>query len=126
MKKYFLSLSFVLVAFTATADGIMTKKSDKTYVINTTELCNVRGFKGSTPLEVHILKDKIVKIVPLKNSETPRYYKKVEDAVNAQFIGKKVTKLEKVEIDGVTGATFTAKAVKENLSAAIKYYKKNK
>ena len=39
----------------------------------------------------------------------------------------KLAKAAKAEsIDGVTGATYTSRAVKENIAAAVAYYKKNK
>ena len=39
----------------------------------------------------------------------------------------KLSKATKAEsIDGVTGATYTSRAVKENIAAAVAYYKKNK
>lgn len=44
-----LAMGFMLTATTASAQ--MTKKG-KTYTVNTTTLCNARGFKGTTPLLV--------------------------------------------------------------------------
>lgn len=39
----------------------------------------------------------------------------------------KLSKAAKAEsIDGVTRATYTSRAVKENIAAAVAYYKKNK
>lgn len=128
MKTLFLSLTLSLMALSASADEVMTKKSDGTYIVNTTTLCQARGFKGTTPLEVHIKKGKIVKIVPLKNKETPSYFKKVKDSLEKQYVGMKVSKLtgKGPQVDAVTGATFSSKAVNQNVKAAAKYYSEHK
>ena len=41
-----------------------------------------------------------------------------------KFSGKSFSKVGSV--DGVTGATFSSKAVKANIEAAVKYYKEHK
>lgn len=39
----------------------------------------------------------------------------------------KVAKAAKAQtVDGATGATYSSRAVKENVAAAVAYYKKNK
>ena len=40
--------------------------------------------------------------------------------------GMKVSKAATVQVDGVTGATFSSKAVKENVKRGIAYYQKHK
>lgn len=133
MKRFVLGLvGAVLVAssFALSAtqgDGVMRRLSDGTYVVNTTSLCaNVRGFKGATPLEVYILKGKVVRVVPLANQETPRYFQKVRAGLMDKWNGMSVSKVAKANVDGITGATFSSKAVKANVQAAAQYYKKNK
>ena len=111
-------------------EGVMTKQPDGTYVVNTTELCNARGYKSTTPVEVHIKSGKVVKVVPLPHKETPKYYRIAATALFGQFANLKVNKaLEKAEspnVDGCTGATMSAKALQQNIKAALNYYKKNK
>lgn len=130
MKKILSIVAFLAIALCANADDVMTKKSDGTYVVNTTELCRVRGFKGYTPLEVHIKSNKVVKIVALENRETPKYYQKVLKALEAMYVGSKVSKAaeaaKKPKVDGTTGATFSSKAVQQNVKAALAYYKAHK
>lgn len=111
----------------AKGDDVMRKQNDGTYVVNTSSLCaNVRGFKGATPLEVHFKGNKIVKVVALANRETPRYFQKVKSELLAKWNGMTASKAAKADVDGVTGATFSSKAVKANVQAAAQYYKKNK
>lgn len=126
MKKLLLVL-FSLWTVGAYADDVMKKEKDGTYIINTTTLAkDVDGYNGPTPLEVHIRKNKIVKVVMLKSTETPKYNARVKSTLLPQYEGMKVDKGVAQEVDGVTGATFTSDAVKENIKRAIAYYKKHR
>ena len=118
----------MLAAFTmAHADNVMKKEKDGTYVINTTTLAqDVEGYNGTTPLEIHIKKNKIVKVVLLKSMETPKYNAKVKKQMIPLYENVKLKKGKKVEVDGVTGATFTSEAVKENVQRGLDYYWKHK
>lgn len=131
MKKQVLAFAVVALttasfAFAAVGDdNVMRKQADGTYVVNTTTLAaNVRGYKGATPLEVHIKKNKVVKVVALKNNETPQYFAQVTSKMLPNFSGKSISKVGSV--DAVSGATISSKAVKANVEAAVKYYKAHK
>ena len=127
MKKIVLSM-LLLVSFVAVqADDVMRKEKDGTYVINTTTLAkDVDGYVGPTPVEVYIKKNKIVKVVMLKSQETPKYNARVKKEMLPSYENQKVVKGKTVEVDGVTQATFTSNAVKENVKLALEYYEKNK
>ena len=116
------------VAFvTASAQDVMRKEKDGTYVVNTTTLAqDVEGYQGPTPVEVYIKKNKIVKVVPLKTVDGPKYVAKVKKGMLTQYEGMNVKKGTVEEVDAVTGATFTSKAMQENIRRAVAYYKKNK
>ena len=106
---------------------IMTKEADGSYIINTTTLGkDVRGFRGNTPLSIHIKKGTIIDIKPLANQETPKFFNKVKQELLNKWNGMKVSKAASVQVDGVTGATFSSKAVKENVKRGIAYYLKHK
>lgn len=106
---------------------IMTKEADGSYIINTTTLGkDVKGFRGNTPLSIRIKKGKIVEIKPLANQETPKFFNKVKQGLLNKWNGMKVSKAASVQVDGVTGATFSSKAVKENVKRGIAYYLKHK
>lgn len=114
-----------LAAGKSKGDNVMTKQKDGTYVVNTTTLAaNVRGYVGATPLEVYIKKNKVVKVVALPNKETPKIFAKVKSGMLPKYAGKKTSAVSSV--DGVTGATYSSKAVKANVEAAVKYYKAHK
>jgi len=127
MKKLLLSM-LLIASFTAVqADDVMRKEKDGTYVVNTTTLArDVDGYMGPTPVEVYIKKNKVVKVVMLKNQETPKYNARVKKQMVPLYEGKKISKKSTVEVDGVTGATFTSDAVKENVKRGLEYYWKHK
>lgn len=134
MKKKLVAIAIVatvttsLVYATTHQSNVMYKTDDGSYVINTTTLTpNVKGFRGATPLEVTIKKNKVVKVAPLPNRETPKYFAKVKALVLSKYSGMKVSKATNANaVDGVTGATFSSKAVKANVAAAVAYYQAHK
>lgn len=108
-------------------DDVMTRQKDGTYVVNTTTLCaDVEGYRGTTPLKVYIKSGKVVKVEALRNQETPKYFVRVKQQMLDKWNGKKVQKAEKMQVDAVTGATFSSEAVKQNVRAALHYYQKHK
>ena len=131
MKKVFaISALMLMMSVAVHADDVMKKQSDGTYVVNTTTLCKTKGYKGTTPVEVYIKAGKVVKVVSLPNTETKGYYAKVEKNLVSKFAGQKVAKAKKLatqpKVDGCTGATFSTKAVQQNVAAALEYYQKHK
>ncbi len=126
MKNILLAM-FLLCGLTAQADDVMKKEKDGTYIVNTTTLAqDVEGYNGPTPLEIHIKKNKIVKVVLLKSMETPKYNARIKKDMLPKYENQKLTKNKGVEVDGVTGATFTSDAVKENVRRGVEYYWKHK
>ncbi len=122
------SVAALAVAFfisAVPADGVITK-SEGTTVVNTTTLGkNVRGYKGATPVKIYIEKNKVVKVEALPNAETPKYFSQAK-AVLKSYEGKSVTKASKMEVDAVSGATFSSKALQKNVELGLKYYKEHK
>ncbi|MDE6002147.1 MAG: FMN-binding protein [Prevotella sp.] len=127
MTKKPLVALLLLCSLTAQADDVMKKEKDGTYVINTTTLAqDVEGYNGPTPVEIHIKKNTLVKVVMLKSQETPKYNARVKQLMLPRYEGVKVTKKSTSAVDGVTGATFTSNAVKENVRRGLEYYWKHK
>lgn len=128
MKKTFITLLLMAAFITAEAQQVMRKEKDGTYIVNTTTIANdVEGYAGPTPVEVYIKKNKIVKVVPLKTMDGPKYVAKVKNGMLTKYEGMKVDKKKPLpKVDGVTGATFTSDAVREHVNRAIEYYQKHK
>ena len=78
------------------------------------------------PLKIYIKKNKVEKIELLKNQETPKYVAKVKKALLNAWDGLSVKQAKAQQVDAVTGATFTSKALIENVNRGLDYYQKNK
>ena len=126
MKKRYLFFMFSILLMSFIADETMTKENGS-FVINTTELGkDVEGYQGTTPLKVYIKSGKVEKIEFLKSTETPKYYVKVKKALQDKWNGKKVKEAKTMQVDVVTGATFSSEAVIENVRRALDYYQSHK
>lgn len=92
------------------------------YVLNSTEYSkDIRGFRGPVPVVVVTDKaQKIRKVAALGNHETPAYFKKAARGVMDKWDGKSIQKAKDVDVDGVTGATFTSKAIIKNVQLISK------
>ena len=128
MIKIVMTLLLMTAFVTADAQQVMRKEKNGTYVVNTTTLANdVDGYAGPTPVEVYIKKNKIVKVVPLKTMDGPKYVAKVKNGMLTKYEGMKIEKKAPLpKVDGVTGATFTSDAMRQNIERAIEYYQKHK
>ena len=119
-------VSLALMSATTQDHTVMTQEKG-VYVVNTTTLAaDVEGYVGATPLKIYIKKNKVLRIEALKNQETPKYFLKVKKHLLPQWDGMTVKKALKADVDGVTGATFSSDAVKENVKRGLQYYQKNK
>lgn len=125
MATMALMLTMTLLSAAPANDTMVKEKG--TYIVNTTTLGkDVVGYVGTTPLKIYIKKSKIVKIEALKNQETPKYWAKVKRQLLTKWDGMKVKDALKQQVDGVTGATFSSDAVKENVRLGLEYYKAHK
>ena len=123
MQRAAVVLLLCLSALSVHAGDVMTKKADGTYVVRTTTICKARGYRTGTPVEVHIKKGNVVKVVALKNEETVPYFSRVKQFLLPLYNNLKLSKAKKLteqtKVDGCTGATFSTKAVQKNIHAAI-------
>ena len=119
-----LGLSLTLMSL-APADDVITKEDGMT-VVNTTTLAeDVEGYAGPTPLKIYIKKNKIEKIEPLKNIETPKYFALIKRDLLGKWNGLNVKKAATQEVDVITGATMSSEAVIENVRRGLDYYNKS-
>lgn len=127
-KKTTAALLFAAITMMSAmpADQVITKE-DGMDVVNTTTLGQkVAGYIGATPLKIYIKGNKVVKVVALKNQETPKYFAKVKKKLLDSWNGKKVKAASKMKVDALTGATFSSKAVIKNVQLGLDYYQKNR
>lgn len=136
MKKKHLILAALVMAGAVSTYAVQDKRTDKTamsrqadgtYVVNTTSLAkDVKGFRGATPVRIYIKSNKIVKVEALPNQESPNFFTKVKQSLLTKWNGMKASKAASTQVDGVTGATYSSKAIKENVKRGAAYYLKNK
>ena len=128
-----LTVALCVIALTATLtaampgkDNIVTKEGGMTVVNTTTLAKDVVGYNDITPVKIYIKGNKIEKIEALPNDETPRYFAKVKKNLLDKWNGMTVTKAQTAQVDVVTGATLSSKAVIENVRRGLKYFKNRK
>lgn len=101
-------------------------KSNGMSVVNTQLLTkDVRGYRGNTPVKIYIKKNKVVKIEAMPNQETPKFFARAKNVLT-RYNGMTTSKAEKIKVDGVTGATFSSKALIKNVQAGLAYYNEHK
>lgn len=95
--------------------------ADGTMVVSTAALAkDVSGFGGPVPLNVYVKDGKVVKIEALPNSETPEFFGKAS-AILSRWNGKNIEEAVKMQVDGVSGATFSSKAIIENARRGLAF-----
>lgn len=97
----------------------MRRTNDGTYIVTTGKIGkNIKGYAGQTPVKVYIKNDAVVKVEALPNEETAGIFSKVREKLLVKWNGMKVEKIVRSDVDGVSGATYSSKAVKENVKCA--------
>ena len=88
----------------------------------------VKGFAGPTPVFVYVSSDGVVKaVVAADNVETPEFFATLADeGLFKAWNGKSASAAASMQVDGITGATFSSRAVIQNVQAALKHYHPNK
>lgn len=115
--------AFALMSFCVSKNAI--KYNKDVAVINTSSIVKARGYMGNTPVKIFVRNNKIVKIESLPNQEMPAVFAKAEELLK-RFVGKSVDEASAMKVDGVSGATYSSKALIQNVKGGLKYYKDNK
>ncbi len=92
-------------------------------IINTIELGKeISGYGGPVPLEIYVTEGKIDSIVALSNSESPKFFGRLESSgLTRAWNGKTLKEAETMEVDAVTGATYSSNAFIANVRAGVAY-----
>lgn len=98
------------------------EKAPAVRVINTTDLGkDIIGYAGPTPLEITIEDGKVKSIKALPNQESPGFLKKVlRSGLLERWNGKTVDEAKDMDVDAVTGATFTSTAMIKTVRKALR------
>lgn len=128
MKKMMLlaavAVLLVSIGLVSNACGARTAKKVQhdTLVVNTTELCkDVIGYDGPTPLKITVVDGVVASVEALPNTETPRFFERVlASGLLESVVGKKPADAAEIQLDAVTGATYSSQAVIENLRAGLR------
>lgn len=120
MKRILILLAAAAVCLGACSAN--KKAKPQSFVINTETLGKeVMGYAGTTPLEIHVKDGRIEKIVALPNSETPGFFQRVLDSpIFSSLTGKTIEEASEVQLDAMSGATWSSKAVIENIRLGLK------
>ena len=81
----------------------------------------IKGYAGETPVMIALdKKQKITGVYLLPNVETPRFAQRVQEAgFYNNWNGLSIKEAKKKQVDTVSGATFTSRAVMQSVQAAL-------
>lgn len=103
----------------------MTVLDDGTTIINTTTLGkDIPGYAGPVPLEIHLKGGVVSQVIALKNNETPDFFEEAKQILTL-WNGKTVEEAQNAKVDVVSGATFTSRAIIQNMQAGLQYASQN-
>ena len=97
-----------------------TKDNDAVWTLKNPYGQKIRGFVGPTPLFLAVdQQQKIVGLALAPNEETPEYLPLMKPLLKV-WNGKTLKEAQTFTPDAITGATFTSKAIIENVKATAK------
>lgn len=99
---------------------------DGTFVVNTRVLAkDVQGYGGPVPLKIHIGKDgKLTAIEAEPNAESPSFFDRAKELFSS-WQGKTIDEAMAEDVDAVSGATFSSKAIIRNVQRGLAYAKQH-
>lgn len=108
-----------------TKTDTMTVLEDGSIRLNTTELGkDIIGYGGTVPLVITLQDGRIKSVEALPNSETPKFFESAS-VLLSKWDGQTIEDAQQLEVDGVSGATFTSKAIIENVQRGLQYAANN-
>ena len=98
---------------------------DGTFVVNTRVLAkDVQGYGGPVPLKIHIDKDgRLTAIEAEPNAESPSFFDRAKELFS-RWQGKTIDEAMAEDVDAVSGATFSSKAIIANMQRGLAYAQK--
>ena len=94
---------------------------DGAFVVNTKPLAkDVQGYGGPVPLKIHIKDGRVAAVEAEPNAESPDFFNRAKTLLN-HWQGKSVDEALAEEVDAVSGATFSSKAIIANMQRGLAY-----
>lgn len=99
---------------------------DGTFVVNTRVLAkDVQGYGGPVPLKIHIDKDgRLTAIEAEPNAESPSFFDRAKELFS-RWQDKTIDEAMAEDVDAVSGATFSSKAIIRNVQRGLAYAKQH-
>lgn len=112
------------VASVAQGSDTLSVQPDGTFVVNTRVLAkDVQGYGGPVPLKIHIDKDgRLTAIEAEPNAESPSFFDRAKELFS-RWQGKTIDEALAEDVDAVSGATFSSKAIIRNVQRGLAYVK---
>ena len=96
---------------------------DGAFVVNTKPLAkDVQGYGGPVPLKIHIKDGRVAAVEAEPNAESPDFFNRAKELLN-HWQGKSVDEASAEEVDAVSGATFSSRAIIANMQRGLAYAK---
>ena len=123
---FVIALGFFAVMFGINRFGNNNANIAGDTTLYTEEFCkDIIGFNGDIPLEINMVDGKIASINILDNEETPRFLIKVENAgLIEKFYGLTPKEAIDLDIDAVSGATYSSNAIIKSVKTRMAIYEK--
>ena len=114
------------VASVAQGSDTLSVQPDGTFVVNTRVLAkDVQGYGGPVPLKIHIGKDgRLTAIEAEPNAESPSFFDRAKELFS-RWQGKTIDEAMAEDVDAVSGATFSSKAIIRNVQRGLAYAKQH-
>ena len=98
---------------------------DGALVVNTKPLAkDVQGYGGPVPLKIHIKDGRVAAVEAEPNAESPDFFNRAKELLN-HWQNKSVDEALAEEVDAVSGATFSSKAIIANMQRGLAYAKQH-
>lgn len=105
---------------TAVTDTATISVKDGKITVNSLNIgSDIVGYAGSTPLKIFISDNRIDSIGVLPNNETPEFFERVAEDLLPQYYGKEIDSAMSMNVDAVSGATYSSDAVKATIKRSL-------
>ena len=110
---------------TAQKNDTLEVTPDGALVVNTKPLAkDVQGYGGPVPLKIHIKDGKVTTVEAEPNAESPDFFNRAKTLLN-HWQNKSVDEAMREEVDAVSGATFSSRAIIANMQRGLAYAKQH-